>query len=84
MSTKAQPGKNKFKDELEEGRYAAEQIRKALDQLIEEPGPQSRALLIAKSAVALSKILAVLNRLDEIGRNARNTEIRKNGTLKEE
>jgi len=74
MSTKAQPGKNQFKDQLEEGRYAAEQIRKALDQLIEEPGPQTRALLIAKAAVSLSKILAVLNRVDEIGRNAKNDE----------
>ena len=74
MSTKAQPGKNIFKDQLEEGRYAAEQIRKALDQLIEEPGPQTRALLIAKAAVSLSKILAVLNRVDEIGRNAKNDE----------
>lgn len=79
MSTKAQLGKNKFKDELEEGRHAAEQIRKALDQLVEEPGPQTRAILIAKAAVNLTKILAVLNRLDEIGRNTKD-----NGTLKNE
>lgn len=74
MSVRAQVGKNKFKDQLEEGRHAAEQIRKALDQLIEEPGPQTRALLIAKSAVELSKIMSVLNRLDEIGRNTKNLE----------
>jgi hypothetical protein len=40
--------------------------------LIEEPGPQTRALLIAKAAVALSKLEAVLNQLDEIGRNTKN------------
>lgn len=81
MSTKAQPGKNKFKDQLEEGRFAAEQIRKSLDQLIEEPGPQTRAFLIAKAAVSLSKILAVFNQVDEIGRNAKSEEKR---TLKTE
>jgi len=84
MTSKPQLGKNIFKEELANGRLATESIRRALDQLIEEPGPQSRALLIAKAAVALSKLEAVLNQLDDIGRNARNTEIRKNGTLKEE
>lgn len=73
MSTKPQLGKNIFKDELEKGRAAAEAIRRSLDQLIEEPGPQTRAMLIAKAAVNLSKLEAALNQLDEIGRNAKST-----------
>lgn len=72
MTTKPQLGKNIFKDELEKGRLAAEAIRRSLDQLIEEPGPQTRAMLIAKAAVNLSKLDAALTQLDEIGRNARN------------
>lgn len=81
MTSKPQIGKNIFNDELENARQATESIRRALDQLVEEPGPQTRALLIAKSAVALSKLEATLNRLDEIGRNARQNET---STLKKE
>ena len=72
MTTKPQLGKNVFKEELGKGRLATESLRKALDGLIEEPGPQTRAILIAKAAVALSKLEAVLNQLDEIGRNTKN------------
>jgi pyruvate kinase len=72
MTTKPQLGKNVYKEELAKGREATESLRRALDQLIEEPGPQTRALLIAKAAIALSKIEAMLNQLDEIGRNTKN------------
>lgn len=72
MTSKPQIGKNVFKEQIEEGRLAAEAIRRSLDQLIEEPGPQTRALLIAKAAISLSKIQAALTHLDEIGRNAKN------------
>lgn len=71
MGTKPQLGKNIYKQELANGRIAAEQLRKALDQLIEEPGPQTRAVLIAKAALALSKIEATISQLEEIGRNAK-------------
>jgi hypothetical protein len=53
---------------------ATESLRKALAQLIEEPGPQTRALLLAKAAISLSQLEAVINQLDEIGRNAKNNE----------
>ena len=72
MTTKPQLGKNIYNDELAQGRLAAEALRQALDRLIEEPGPQTRALLIAKAAVSLSRLEAALNRLDEIGKNAKN------------
>jgi hypothetical protein len=81
MTSKPQLGGNIFNDELEQGRLATESIRKSLDQLIEEPGPQTRALLIAKAAVSLSKIEAVLTQLDRIGREAKN-EVKR--TLKTE
>ena len=81
MTQKAQLGKNIFNDELAKGRLATESLRRALDELIEEPGPQSRAILIAKAAVAVSRLEAVLNQLDSIGRNARNETKR---TLKNE
>jgi len=81
MSTKPQLGKNIFNDELQKGRLATESMRQALDRLIEEPGPQTRALLIAKAAVALSKLEAVINELDQIGRNAKKNET---STLKNE
>jgi hypothetical protein len=71
MSTKPQLGKNIFNDELSKGRQATASLRAALDKLVEEPGPQTRAVLIAKAALSLSKLEAVLNQLDEIGRNAR-------------
>jgi|GEM_PF-1338576 len=73
MTTKPQLGKNVFNDELAQGRLATEALRQALDRLIEEPGPQTRSLLIAKAAVSLSRLEAVLNRLDEIGKSAKNS-----------
>lgn len=74
MTTKPQLGKNIFNEELAKGRQATESLRQSLDRLIEEPGPQTRALLIAKAAVSLSKLEAVLNQLAEIGRQAKNNE----------
>lgn len=77
MTHRPEIGKNAWSAELAEGRLATESLRSALNQLIEDPGPQTRALLIAKAALALSKIEAVHNELDKIGREARN-----NGTTR--
>jgi hypothetical protein len=71
MSTKPQIGGNIYNDELEQLRHAAEQIRQALSQLVEEPGEKARALLIAKAAVELNKIQASLIQLDRIGRDTK-------------
>lgn len=71
MTTRPQLGKNIYKQELAKGRLAAEAIRKALTQLIDEPGPQTRAILIAKAAVSLSEIESMLGQLEDIGRNAK-------------
>jgi len=75
MTDKPAIGKNVWDRALVDGRNATSAARQALDRLIDEqPGPQTTALLIAKVAVQLGKIEAVLNELDGIGRNARSTK----------
>jgi hypothetical protein len=75
VTNRPELGKNIFNAELARGKNASEALRRALRQLVEEePGPQVRAILMAKAALALSELEAVLNELDKIGRNARNTE----------
>ena len=73
MTSKPEIGKNAYKEALARGRNAAHAARQALSRIVDEqPGPQTLALLIAKTALSLGQIEAVLNELDEIGRNARN------------
>jgi uncharacterized protein HemY len=75
MTDKPKIGKNVWDGVLVDGRNATNAARQALDRLIDDqPGPQVTALLIAKVAVQLGKIEAVLNQLDEIGRNANSTK----------
>jgi hypothetical protein len=72
MTTKPLVGKNIYNQELARGKNAVDAIRKSLLRIIEEnPGPQTQALLIARSALALNEIGSVLEQLDEIGRNTR-------------
>lgn len=73
MTTKPQLGGNNYNLELEQARISAEAIRRALTELVEEPGPQTRAILIAKAALELSKITTALTQLDRIGRDAKKT-----------
>jgi hypothetical protein len=75
MTDKPGLGKNVYKQALVRGRHAADDARKALRQLIDDqPGPNTTSLLIAKVALSISQIEAVLNELDEIGRQAKNAE----------
>jgi uncharacterized protein HemY len=75
MTSLPEIGKNVYRDTLVRGRNANQSAREALRRLIEEqPGPQTTALLIAKAALALGEIEAVLNELDKIGRNAKNVD----------
>lgn len=76
MATKPKVGSNNFNQELVSGRQAAEAIRKALIEMTSEPGPQTRAMLIAKAALNLSKIQAVLDELDKIGREAKQSTLK--------
>jgi len=75
VTHKPEVGKNVFNAALVRGRNANQSARQALRRLVEDqPGQQTTALLIAKAALALGEIDAVLNELDEIGRNARNID----------
>lgn len=74
MTDKAKIGKNAWKAELAEGRIAADEMGKALDLLLSDPGQNSRGMLIAHAAVALRKMEAALNRLERIGREADDVE----------
>lgn len=87
MTQKPQIGKNIFNEAINRGRHASNAARRALNTLIEDqPGPQSRALLIAKLAWSVAELEAVISELDEIGRNAKNGTTRKRTkrTLKNE
>ena len=72
MTTKPQIGRNIYNEELTKGRQATDALRSSLVALTEDPGPQTRMALVAKAAVALSKIEAVFSELDRIGREAKN------------
>ena len=72
MTSKPQVGKNLYNQALARGRAAKESARNALRRIVEEsPGPQTQALLITKTALALIEIGAVFEELDEIGRNTK-------------
>ena len=73
MSTARALGGSAFSEAVVRGRHATQSARHSLKRLIDEaPGPQTSALLIAKTALAISDIEAALNELDEIGRKAKN------------
>jgi len=73
MTDRPQIGKTVYNDQLIRGRHANEDARQALRRLIEEqPGPQTTALLLAKVALSIGQVEAVLNELDRIGREAKN------------
>jgi hypothetical protein len=73
MTTKPQIGRNIFNEQIVRGRHVSQEARDALRRLIDEdPGPQTRAMLIAKIALSVGQIEAVLNELDQIGREAKN------------
>jgi thioredoxin-like negative regulator of GroEL len=74
MSDKPAIGRNVYNQAINRGRHAQSTARQALRRILDEqPGPQTTALLLAKAALALGEIEAILNELDEIGRNAKRT-----------
>ena len=73
MTAKPQIGRNIFNEQVIRGRHASQEAREALRRLIEDqPGPQTTALLIAKVALSVGQLEAILNELDRIGREAKN------------
>lgn len=84
MSNKPEIGKTIFNQQLVRGWHASQDAREALRRLIDEqPGPQTTAMLIAKIALSVGQFEAVLNELDQIGREAKNgSKPKKQRTLK--
>lgn len=75
MTDKPTIGRNIYNQEIVRGRQAATEARRALRRIIDEqPGPQTIYMLLTSAALSLGEIESVLNRLDEIGRNAKNAE----------
>ena len=72
MTDKPQVGKYLYKQVLTRGRNATNDARKALKMIVNnQPGPQTMSMLITQLAISVGEIEAVLNELDEIGRETR-------------
>lgn len=73
MTDKPAIGRNVYNQALVRGRQATANARRALRRIIDEqPGPATTNALLTSAALSLADIEAVLNELDEIGRNAKN------------
>ena len=80
MTDKPQVGKYLYKQVLTRGRNATNDARKALKMIVNnQPGPQTMSMLITQLAISVGEIEAVLNELDEIGRETR-TRMKKDKT----
>ena len=74
MSTPPQLGRGIFNDALAKARLANMNIESALDTLAENPGPETRAVLISKITLALYKNEMALSDLERIGRQAKSAK----------
>ena len=73
MSNKPQLGKNIWNDEIENGREATRTLKDILKRFRADPGPMTRAQLIANAALAIADLEAVFSELDKIGREAKSS-----------
>lgn len=71
MSEPPQIGRSAYNGALARARLANMAIEKALDTLAENPGPETRAVLISKITMALYKNEMALSDLEKIGRTAK-------------
>ncbi len=71
MSSSPQPGRNAYNSAVGRGRVANQRIQHALEVLAESPGPETRAVLITKIALALIENESALTELEQIGRQAK-------------
>lgn len=73
MTNPPDVGKNVYNEILSRGRRVTKRARDALRRIVEEsPGPQTQALLLTQTALAIGEIEAILVELDQIGQQARN------------
>lgn len=71
MSTPAQPGRTAYNGALARAKLANTRIRRALEDLSDAPGPETRAVLHTKIALALMENESALTELEQIGRQAK-------------
>ncbi len=71
MSTPAQIGKNEYKAAIEKGRIANREARGQLRRIVSETSSNLIRALVGNVLLALSENDEAIERLDEIGRNAR-------------
>lgn len=71
MSSTPQPGRNAYNSAISRGRVANQRIQHALGVLAESPGPETRAVLVTKIALALIDNESALTELEQIGRQAK-------------
>lgn len=72
MTDKPKVGANVYNALIQRGRSKTQTGREALRKMAEDdPGPQTRSILIARMAIVLGDIEAVLSELHQIGRDAR-------------
>lgn len=73
MTNPPDVGKNVYNEILSRGRRVTKRARDALRRIVEEsPGPQTQALLLTQTALAIGELEAILVELDQIGQQARN------------
>jgi len=73
MTNPPDVGKNVYNEILSRGRRVTKRARDALRRIVEEsPGPQTQALLLTQTALAIGEIEAILVELDQIGQQAKN------------
>lgn len=70
--TKRALGGYAWNELVTKGHTSTAQAREALRRLLEdEPGPQTRAMLIARAALRLGEIDAVFNEIEKVTREAK-------------
>ena len=71
MTTAPLIGRSAYNAELARIRISHETFRRCLTQLVDDPGPQTRQVLIARMALALNDSQDALGNLERIGKQAK-------------
>lgn len=76
MSQAPQVGRNAWNNALGRARVTSQRIHKVLEIFMDtNPGPETRAVLITKIALALMELGGVLDELEQIGRQAKKERV---------
>lgn len=72
MGTPAQIGKNEYQAEIQRGREANKEVRAIVRRIMQESSSSLIQALAGKIALAISDNEEAIERLEEIGRKAKN------------